>query len=89
MFVEKKSKAFEYIYLTISSFVNASLTKLLNSSVVFDSFIAFRQHSIACNDDLDYDSPVGTYLYSHDCSRWYLALPCVQKALTEMLKQTT
>lgn len=54
-----------------------------------EDIASFLKHSIACNDGLDYDSPVGTYLYSHDCSRWYLALPCVQKALTEMLKQTT
>ena len=54
-----------------------------------EDIASFLEHSDSWDEGLDYDSPVGTYLYSYDCSRWYLALPCVQKALTEMLKQTT
>ena len=54
-----------------------------------EDIASFLRHSIACNDGLDYDSPVGVYFYCEHCDHWHLALPCVQKALTEMLKQTT
>ena len=54
-----------------------------------EDIASFLKHSISCNDGLDYNSPVGVYLYCANCDRWHLAFPCVQKALTEMFKQTT
>ena len=54
-----------------------------------EDIASFLNHSDGCNDGLNCDCPVGIYLYSNHCDRWYLALPCVQKALAEMLKQAT
>ena len=73
---------------------NGKPTKDYNDAFIVEftcseDIVSFLEHSCACNDGLAYDSPIGVYLFSDHCDRWYLAMPCVQKALAEMLKQTT
>jgi hypothetical protein len=54
-----------------------------------EDIASFLMHSDAWNNGLTYDSPIGVYLYSERDDHWHLAIPCVQKALENLLQQAT